>query len=285
MEICVGMERAIDRNEHQNSQHAPSSSPASTHLTSSIDHRLIPLFGLEIADTTLEQAAQWLISRAIEGNPTQVSFLNADCVNIMHRNAPYRDALQHSDRIFADGIGVRLAARLSGYDLQDNVNGTDLFPILCKHAAAAGQGIYLFGARGDRAEASGNTMKKRNPKLIISGSHHGYISGADADEQVVERINNSRATILLVALGAPAQELWIARNRHRLRPAVIIGVGGLFDYYSGSVARAPLLVRRARMEWVWRLAMEPRRLARRYILGNAEFLLRIARTPRRANGQ
>jgi N-acetylglucosaminyldiphosphoundecaprenol N-acetyl-beta-D-mannosaminyltransferase len=114
-------------------------------------------------------------------------------------------------------------------------------------------------------------MQRENPGLKISGSHHGYINGPDQETGVINEINASGAEILLVALGAPHQELWIARNRHRLRP----GVGGLFDYYSGSVARAPVTVRKLRMEWLWRLAMEPRRLARRYIIGNTEFLVRV----------
>lgn len=238
--------------------------------------RSISLFGLDVMDTTLERAARWIVSRAQFSLPTQISFLNADCVNIMHRNRRYREALQRSARIFADGAGVRLAAKLSGHTLQDNVNGTDLFPILCRQAAQSNVGIYLFGAREGRARAAGNLMRLANPYLTISGCHHGYIQDAGEEDRLIDDINASGAGIVLIGLGAPAQELWIARNRHRIAAPVVIGVGGLFDYYSGSVARAPLSFRKAGMEWVWRLAMEPRRLARRYILGNAEFLLRMA---------
>lgn len=240
--------------------------------------RIVSLFGLDIMDTTLERAADWIVERARLAAPAQVSFLNADCVNILHRSPRYRQALQSSGRIYADGIGIRLAARLAGHTLQDNVNGTDLFPVLCGKAAGAGVGIYLFGSRDGRARLAGENMQQANPGLVISGSHHGYVDGAEDEARLIEAINASGAGILLVALGAPAQELWIARNRQRLRPAVILGVGGLFDYYSGGVARAPLAIRRIGMEWVWRLAMEPKRLARRYLVGNAEFLLRIALT-------
>ena len=171
-----------------------------------------------------------------------------------------------------------MAAWLAGHKLQDNVNGTDLFPVLCRHAAQAQVGIYLFGARDGRARAAGESMQRANPGLSISGSHHGYINDAAAEARLIEAINSSGANILLVALGAPAQELWIARNRHKLRPAVVLGVGGLFDYYSGSVARAPKAIRQVGMEWAWRLAMEPKRLAKRYIYGNAEFLVRVGLT-------
>lgn len=246
---------------------------ASGHLP---QHRVFELFGLCITDTTIEQAASWIVQRAQHRLPTQVSFLNADCVNVMHRDQDYQNALVSSDRVFADGIGVKIAARWSGQSLCDNVNGTDLFPILCQQAAEASVGVFLFGAKPGRAEASADRMQAAYPKLNIAGCHHGYLASAADEEALIEQINASGAEIVLVALGAPSQELWIARNRHRLKPAVLIGVGGLFDYYSGAIARAPRAVRQARLEWVWRLAMEPRRLAKRYIIGNVEFLARIA---------
>lgn len=119
-------------------------------------------------------------------------------------------------------------------------------------------------------------MQREVPGLVVSGSHHGYIDGAEHEARIVDAINASGAGILLVALGVPMQELWMARNRGRLTVPVVIGVGGLFDYYSGRIARAPLVLRKAGLEWAWRLAQEPRRLARRYLAGNAEFLARLA---------
>ncbi|MFY0610312.1 MAG: WecB/TagA/CpsF family glycosyltransferase [Hyphomicrobiaceae bacterium] len=252
--------------------------PANIANRSRPQDRMISLFGLDVSDTTLEGAARWIVGRVHQAKLAQISFLNADCVNIMHRDPAYRDALEQSTRIFADGIGVRLAARLAGHELNDNVNGTDLFPVLCKHAANAQVGVFLFGAQEGRARAAGEAMRRENPSLNIAGCHHGYIKDAADEAGLIDAINASGAGILLVALGAPSQELWIARNRNRLRPTVIIGVGGLFDYYSGSVARAPLAIRQVGMEWAWRLAMEPKRLARRYLLGNAEFLMRIGIT-------
>lgn len=240
------------------------------------EDRTIGLFGLEITDTSLAGAASWIVQRASHGVATDVAFLNAHCVNVAYRSPAYRAAVAGMSRVFADGAGVRIAARVAGMDLQDNVNGTDLFPVLCREAARAGQGIYLLGARDGIAAAAAATLKAQTPGLIVAGTHHGYIKGADDEQRVIDEINASGASILLVALGVPSQELWMARNRGRLQVPVVLGVGGLFDYYSGRIARAPMVLRKAGLEWAWRLALEPRRLANRYLVGNAVFLARLA---------
>lgn len=238
--------------------------------------RSVRLFGLDVTDTSLEAAAGWLVQRAGLGIATNVAFLNAHCVNVAYDSLEYRTALDGMSRVFADGIGVRIAARVAGTDLRDNVNGTDLFPVLCRKAASAGHGIYLFGGRQGIAAGAAATMTAQTSGLVISGTHHGYVEGEAAEQRVIDEINASGASILLVALGVPSQEMWMVRNRRRLTVPVVIGVGGLFDYYSGRIARAPLPLRKAGLEWAWRLAMEPRRLAQRYLVGNAVFLARLA---------
>ena len=238
--------------------------------------RNISLFGIDITDTTIASAATWIVQRATHGIATNVAFLNAHCVNVGYRLPEYRRAMQGMTRVFADGIGVRIAARACGENLVDNVNGTDLFPVLCREAAKAGCGIYLLGARDGIAAAAAERMKAATTGLVISGTHHGYAEAGEQERRLIDEINASGASILLVAKGVPSQELWIERNRARLAVPVILGVGGLFDYYSGRIPRAPLMLRKAGLEWAWRLAQEPRRLAGRYVAGNAVFLARLA---------
>lgn len=239
--------------------------------------RTLRIFGIEVLDTTREHAAEWIVGNAVRGLPTKVGFVNAHCINLMHRDVGYRRSLEGLDRIFIDGIGMRLAARAAGVVLQENVNGTDLFPVLCRHAARAGVSLFLFGAREGVADEAGRRMAAEIPGLVVAGTHHGYIDGAEAEARLIDRMNASGAGIVFVAMGVPAQELWIERNRHRLTPAVIIGVGGLLDFFSGRMPRAPLAIRNAGFEWAWRLALEPRRLAGRYLIGNATFMARLLR--------
>lgn len=251
--------------------------------------RVVRLFGLDIFDTTIAKAADWIVDRAVRGIGTQVSFLNAHCVNVMARDRSYFDALRQSDRIFADGSGIAIAARTSGVALTENVNGTDLFPVLCAAAAEAGVSMFLFGGQPGIADVAAARMVADVPALSFAGTHHGFLANKEQEDRLIDWINASGAQILLVGLGVPGQELWIARNRHRLSAAVIVGVGGLFDYYSGRIPRAPLPLRILGCEWAWRLAMEPRRLARRYLIGNVEFLARLAwlrcMAPQRFNQQ
>lgn len=239
--------------------------------------RKLELFGLPIYDTTINAAAAAIIESAKLHKPTRIGFINAHCVNEIHKNAQYRSSLSHFDMLFADGMGMKIAARAGGFDLAENVNGTDLFPVLCEQAAANRTPIFLLGGKPGVSGDVYKRMSMNYPGLNIAGTYHGYFSGPAEEEAVIEMINRSGAEIVLVAFGVPLQEVWIEANRHRLKPAVLVGVGGLFDYYSGQVPRAPLALRRVGFEWAWRLALEPRRLWRRYVLGNVEFLARVAK--------
>ncbi|MEW5788599.1 MAG: WecB/TagA/CpsF family glycosyltransferase [Pseudomonadota bacterium] len=243
---------------------------------------VVSLFGLSIRNVTLPEAAAMLVTDAQAGTRRQVNFVNAHCVNVGARDGSYLKALRESDLLFADGSGMRLAARLAGLDLRDNVNGTDLFPLLCEAAAAAGVGVALLGARPGVAQRCGDNMMARFPGLKVVWAHHGYLQDVDT-QALVESVNASGAGLLFVAMGVPMQELWIARHADALRPPVLLGVGALFDFYSGEVSRAPALVRRWGLEWVYRFLLEPRRMFTRYILGNPLFIGRTL--ARRALGR
>lgn len=243
--------------------------------SSKIERQTCILFGTRLTDTSLEDASRLLLERVRSGDKTTVAFLNAHCVNVLNRDARYRDAVTQCDILFADGSGMRIAARAKGRRLQDNVNGTDLFPVLCSQAAATGVGLFLLGGSDGVSAAAGSAMKSKYPNLTISGTSNGYFDNPVDENNVVEKINASKASIVLVGMGVPLQELWIQRNRDRLSAEVVIGVGGLFDYFSGRLPRAPKPIRSAGFEWAWRLALEPQRLAHRYLIGNVEFLWRV----------
>jgi exopolysaccharide biosynthesis WecB/TagA/CpsF family protein len=230
------------------------------------------VLGLNIVDTTAEIA----ITALLEPGHRRAFFLNAHCHNVMTSDRAYAAAMLRADAILPDGLGVELAAKMAGRDLTANLNGTDFVPALLQVAAARGLSVYLFGATSGTADAAANTLILRCPGLRIAGTRDGFAGAQDA-EAVIADINQSCADIVLVALGVPAQELWLDTHAHRLNARLSLGVGALFDFLAGNVSRAPLWVRKSKMEWVWRLAMEPRRMAKRYLVGNVSFMARATR--------
>ena len=233
----------------------------------------VTMFGLNVSNTTMDEAIDWIVRRAQRRQKSQLNFVNAHCINTASRDLDYQRVLRASDSLLPDGSGIRLAMRMQGTALIENLNGTDLFPRLCGVAVKHGLSLFLLGAAPGVARQTAENMQRRYPGLRIAGTHDGFFD-ARHEEGVIDQINHSRADILLVAMGVPRQELWLARNRDRLLTSVDMGVGGLFDFYAGRISRAPAWLRRLGMEWTWRLLQEPTRLWRRYVLGNPEFVLR-----------
>ena len=219
------------------------------------------------------------ISRVLAPGRHKVAFLNAHCANVAARNDHYAAALERAEMVLADGIGVAMAARMKGTRIRENLNGTDFVPWLLTAAAKRGQSVYLLGGKPGTAERAAAALCRQIPGLRIAGTRDGY-SGAE-DRAAIMDINASGADILLVAMGVPLQELWVDRNFDALKARVCLSVGGLFDFLAGNVSRAPEWVRRAQSEWVWRLLMEPRRMAKRYLIGNLTFLARATLWPYR----
>ncbi|MFZ5962526.1 WecB/TagA/CpsF family glycosyltransferase [Thalassococcus sp. BH17M4-6] len=236
----------------------------------------LPALTLDLADATPDQA----ITHLLAPGRRRAFFMNAHCCNLRRRDPAYARAVAAADVLLPDGIGVELAAKMTGQKLTANLNGTDLVPMLLAKAARMGKSVYLFGGTPGTAEAAASRLIHTIPHLRIAGTRDGFGGAADA-EAVIADINDSGADIVLVALGVPMQELWLHRHAHRLDASLTLAVGALFDFLAGTVVRAPTAVRRIKMEWVWRLAQEPRRLAKRYLVGNAAFLAHAALTAAR----
>ncbi|MPY24832.1 WecB/TagA/CpsF family glycosyltransferase [Shewanella sp. YLB-07] len=250
----------------------------------------IPLFGLKLDNLTMDELLENITQHALNHqlaklNPlsmdtpigmVQYAFVNADCLNISARDPNYLRCLRTScHRVFADGSGIRLASQWKGYSPKDNLNGTDMFPRLCEQLSSKGLSVFLLGGEPGVAAKTAVNMQRTLPNLQIAGTHHGFLNTPKLNQAVIDKINDSGANVLLVAMGVPKQEVWLEAHQAKLNIAVGIGVGGLFDFYSGNIKRAPLWVRQLGMEWICRLAEEPVRMWRRYLLGNPLFLYRV----------
>jgi len=237
------------------------------------------VFGIELANDSMTSAVQKII-KSLEPENTnhnaRFAFVNAECINQAFSNGKYRESLKSFQAVFPDGIGIRIASRLHGYKLKENVNGTDMFPLLCEQLQNKGYSVYLHGAKKQVVQKLVTKLQSCYPNLRIAGYSDGY-SFAKSPVQLCEQINSSAADILLLALGTPKQELWIKEHAALLNVKATLAVGGLFDFYSGEVKRAPEWLRELSLEWVWRLAQQPGDKAKRYMLGVPLFLLRCLR--------
>jgi exopolysaccharide biosynthesis WecB/TagA/CpsF family protein len=217
-----------------------------------------------------------LLARLIaERRFTKISFLNAHNANIACTDPVFAEALGDF-LILPDGVGVDVAAKLLyGAPFPDNLNGTDFVPAFLQ-ASARPLTVGLLGATRVNAEAASVKLAALAVQHTFVVIHDGYFSAAQ-EQWIVDRIAELRPDVLLVAMGVPRQELWIARHIDQRHCTLPIAVGALLDFLSGTVPRAPLWMRRLRLEWLFRLVVEPGRLWRRYVVGNPVFLFRVIR--------
>ena len=230
--------------------------------------------GLEIPYATRERAIA-AIDRSLDGaGPIRVAFCNA---NTMLRALDSRDYARafSSFLVLNDGIGVDLCSRLfNGRPFEQNLNGTDFVPALLRESRHDFR-IFLLGGRQGVAEEAAAKFAAAHPRHAIVGTRDGYFSD-DEVADVVAEINRSGASLVLVALGNPRQEEFVAAHGAALQAEVVLMVGALFDFVAGRVVRAPEAVRVARAEWLFRFPQEPRRLGRRYTVDVVRFLAQIA---------
>lgn len=234
----------------------------------------VNLLGVNIDNVDTEIAAARIIEMSANKQPSTVCFVNADCINIAQRDSGYLQTVNNTDLVLADGIGVKLAGRLLGREIKQNVNGTDLFPRLSEKMASRRSRIFLLGGKEGAAKGVRAWLNSHYPEVQVVGCEHGYFKKED-EANIVIQVRKSGADILLVAMGAPKQEKWIQQNIESCGVRVALGVGGLFDFFSGRIERAPLWMREIGCEWIYRLCMEPKRLWKRYVIGNAMFMIRV----------
>jgi N-acetylglucosaminyldiphosphoundecaprenol N-acetyl-beta-D-mannosaminyltransferase len=222
-----------------------------------------------------------------KGERRRVMYVNAHVVNQARAQPQLAAALGTADLVYCDGYGVRLAARTLDVPVPHRMTGADWVWGLAALCEAEDKSLYLLGADPTLARAAADRLQRWYPRLRIAGSHHGYAElGSAQNERVIEDINAANPDIVLVGMGTPKQELFIDRYADRLGADVLWTVGALFDYIAGRVPRAPRWLADNGLEWIFRLAIEPHRMWRRYLLGNPAFLWMVAEEARarRRNG-
>ena len=239
------------------------------------------ILGVEISVARRREAIEFLLARLASRLPTRVAFANANLLTELSAR-PGGARLLDGFLVLNDGIAVDLASlALHRSWFPDNLNGTDFVPALLA-AAPQGTRVFLYGAKPEAVAKTAALIGERYG-CVVCGAVDGF-TGAAA-EAVAGQVAAARPDILLVALGNPLQEEWIAAHAGSSAAPLAIGVGALFDFLAGAVPRAPMPMRTLRLEWLYRWAQEPGRLRRRYTIGMARFVRLVLRQARLRQGR
>lgn len=243
----------------------------------------VSILGVRVDPVRPEQAVA-LVDAYIRGGGTHhIVTVNPEFVVQARGDQDFRQVLNGADLAIADGVGLLLAARVLGRPLPGRVTGVELVERTAALAAEQGYTVYLLGAADGVAEAAAAVLRRRHPRLQVVGVYAGSPHPSH-DLDIIQRVRAANPDILFVAYGAPAQDLWIRRNRAALDVPVAVGVGGTFDYLSGRVPRAPGLVRRLGFEWLYRLVRQPWRWRRQLRLPLFVLLVLAERVRRAQRG-
>lgn len=241
------------------------------------EERQLDLLGVPVTLCSFDGAVARVRAMIASHDRHQLVLANAHTLNLATEDPDYLAVLQRAGLVLRDGAGVEMATRWRGFEAQHNFVGTDFVPDVLRALGPAPVRVFLFGAEPGIAERAACALEVRAPNVRIVGTAPGF--GAFA--RVTQQVRAARPDVLLVALGNPLQEQWIDRHQDALGVPLAIGVGALFDFLAGRVPRAPQWVLRLRGEWLFRLVIEPRRLWRRYVMGNPRFMWRVVRQGRR----
>ena len=224
------------------------------------------LLGVGFSDASMKEVLEFIVTGL--QNQSEKYYIvtpNPELLVIASKDDNYRKVLNSAKLALPDGIGVIVAGKIMGKPLKERIHGVDLVKSLCKEVSKQPITVGFLGAGPNIAELTAECLRKNYPGLKV-----GLVS-----EEWSEELKNKKADILFVAFGSPKQEIWISENLERLPATVVIGVGGTFDFISGKVRRAPLILRKTGLEWLFRLIIQPWRLKRQLRL--VKFLYLVLR--------
>lgn len=247
------------------------------------------VLGVRVDRVSQEQALEWMMEiiarrRASENGLLcqQIITVNPEFVMAAQRDENFRRIINQAALVVADGVGVVWATRYLKVPVPERITGVDTLVALAGRCAAAGYRLYLLGAAPGVAEETAARLQGLAPGLQIAGTYAGSPALSE-EEEIIERIRAAQTDVLCVAYGAPAQDIWIARNLSRLPAALAIGVGGAYDFISGRQRRAPRQMQRFGLEWLYRLYREPWRWRR--MLALPRFAVRVVLKGRGQHGK
>ncbi|MBL1214843.1 MAG: WecB/TagA/CpsF family glycosyltransferase [Ignavibacteriae bacterium] len=217
------------------------------------------------------------IDETIKSNSKRTFFyLNSHSYYTANKNLKFKEALNKSDFIIADGYSIVWAIKkLSGNSINKVVFTYSFFDGMKKVFEQNNANLFFLGGTSEIISKSAEVMKRKFPNLNLTDFHHGYFDKENESDSIIEKINASKANVLIVGMGLPLSELWIQENKDKINANCIFSVGGFFDVLSGSKRTSPKWLYNSGLEWVYRLFKEPGRLFGRYLRSNLFFLKKL----------
>jgi N-acetylglucosaminyldiphosphoundecaprenol N-acetyl-beta-D-mannosaminyltransferase len=238
------------------------------------DAEKVRIAGVDIDNVSFDDVLLRIDAAIKSRRPCFIVTCNVDHIVKLNRDAGFMSAYRAAAVSVPDGVPVLWAAAFLGTPLKEKISGSDLMPRLCAISADRGYKLFFLGGKPGSAAAAAEVLKGRHPALKVVGVYSppfGFEADAAENARIAGMVRSAAPDILFVGLGAPKQEKWIYAHQADLGVPVSIGVGATFEFVAGVVRRAPLWMQRAGLEWLWRLAMEPKRLWRRYLVEDLEF--------------
>ena len=228
--------------------------------------------GVTIDNLSLQESVLY-IKKLLRGQRSHYIITpNAAHIVLFQKDEEFRKAYAKASLVLPDGMPLIWASRFLKPRLKERITGTDLLLSLCRVSVREKYSIFLLGAENKVIEKAKNTLLITFPGLRIAGVHHGYFSD---DNTIIEKINELQPDILFIGMGFSKQEKWISRNINELNVKVAVAIGGVFDVIAGKFKPSPRAIQNYGLEWLWRMLQEPRRLWKRYLIGNTLFILLV----------
>jgi N-acetylglucosaminyldiphosphoundecaprenol N-acetyl-beta-D-mannosaminyltransferase len=236
----------------------------------------VRVLDVRVDDMDTRALERSILSNVRNGHSKLYAYVNVHAVNLARNNRRFREIINGAFVAYCDGEGLRVGARMLGGRLPPRTVLTYWVGDLCSLMEERGLSVFFLGAREPVVRKAVAVLRERYPKLNVVGWHHGFFEKhGEASRKVVEEINQASPDLLFVGFGMPLQEYWIEENLASLRAGIVLPAGSMIEYIAGEKKVTPTWMANSGLEWFYRLLREPRRLWKRYLLGNPLFILRV----------
>lgn len=236
---------------------------------------IVELLGVKIHNVASVELNEEIGRLIRAGEQHIIANVNINAMNIAYEQKWFKDFLNAATINFCDGDGVRLGARLKGHLIKEKITYNRWIWDFSKYCDEHGFSYYLIGSNQETIEHSAQVLKQKYPNLEIAGWRNGFFNNEEEIEACIQEINDAQPNVLLMGMGMPHQERWLMKNMRRTNFNIALTGGAVFEYVSGNAAMTPDILYKLKLEWFYRFLQEPKRLFRRYIIGNPLFLLRV----------